>query len=299
MKMTRNIISCLSVGILATGICSCSNSDPELQLTQPDGKIAMKFNFNHPSQTRATETAFQQGDKAGLFVCDANSTFEIAGNAVNNEKVTFGGSGWSFGRQLYWDNGTYNAYGYYPYSETISSISDLPFEVNTDQSAGASGDTLSGYEASDFLYASATGIQASANPVDMTFRHIMSKITVRLIKGEDFEGELPDDATVYIHNTVTQATIDLNAGVATKLNKGTEKTITAKPNGNHAYTAIVVPQRLDNRVPLIEVVMKGVSYLYESKFLFKQGTHHLVNLEVDKNPEQIKIDVGGEIVNWD
>lgn len=48
----------------------------------------------------------------------------------------------------------------------------------------------------------------------------MSKISVRMIKGEDFEGELPDDATVYIHNTVTEATVDLQVGIATKLQRG-------------------------------------------------------------------------------
>ena len=54
----------------------------------------------------------------------------------------------------------------------------------------------------------------------------------------------------------------------------------------------MVPQRLENRVPLIEVVMNGVSFLYESKFLFKPGIHHIVNLVVDKNPEQVKIEIG-------
>jgi len=44
--------------------------------------------------------------------------------------------------------------------------------------------------------------------------------------------------------------------------------------------------------------MKGVSYLFESKFLFKSGVNHLVNLVIDDNPENVKIDIGGEIENW-
>ena len=59
-----------------------------------------------------------------------------------------------------------------------------------------------------------------------------------------------------------------------------------------------MPQRLDNRVPLVEVIMKGVSYLFESKFLFKPGVDHLVNLVITNNPEQVKIEVGGEVENW-
>lgn len=298
MKMRSTIISGLCVSIIAAGLSSCSNVNDFSEQTNPDNKITMAFNFTHPEQTRATETAFESGDKVGLYVCDSNLPLEIAGNLVNNEPVTFGNTGWSFSKTIYWNKGQYNAYGYYPYLESVSSITDLPFEVRTDQSTPETGNQLSGFEASDFLYASAKGIEASADPVDMTFRHIMSKITIRIIKGEDYEGEIPDDATVLIHNTVTNATIDLEAGVATKTPKATSKTITACKVRNKTYSAIIVPQRLDNRVPFIEVVMKGVSYLYDSKFLFKQGTHHLINLVVDKNPEQVKIEIGGETINW-
>lgn len=126
----------------------------------------------------------------------------------------------------------------------------------------------------------------------------MSKITINLIKGEDFEGEIPDKATVYIHNTVTSATIDLAAGVATRNVRGERKSVVARQDAHATYSAILVPQRLENRVPLIEVVMNGVSFLYESKFLFKPGIHHIVNLVVDKNPEQVKIEIGGEITDW-
>lgn len=32
-----------------------------------------------------------------------------------------------------------------------------------------------------------------------------------------------------------------------------------------------MPQRIDNSKPLVEVVMKGVAYLVESRFVFKPG----------------------------
>ena len=80
--------------------------------------------------------------------------------------------------------------------------------------------------------------------------------------------------------------------------RGERKSVVARQNSQTSYSVILVPQRLENRVPLIEVVMNGVSFLYESKFLFKPGIHHIVNLVVDKNPEQIKIEIGGEITDW-
>lgn len=295
--MKNNILLGIFVALMGAGVSSCSQEAPEHGQSDTEGKMKMAFNFSLPS-TRATETAFENGDKVGLFVHNVDAVLEIGGNLVNNEMLTFNGNAWNSSRNLYWDNGVYNAVGYYPYMDRIASITDLPFSVDTDQSRPESQDVLSGYEASDFLYASAKGIEASGSPVNMTFKHILSKLTIRLIRGEDFEGEMPENAEVFIHNTVTGATIDLNAGIATKALRGTSNTIKAGKTGATAYSAIIVPQRLDNRVPLIEVIMNGVSYLFESKFIFKPGVHHLVNLEINKNPEQLKIEIGGEIVGW-
>lgn len=74
---------------------------------------------------------------------------------MNNEPLTCSGSSWTASRTLYWDEGTYNFYAYYPYMTSVSSIEDLPFSVQTDQS------TADGYEASDFLYAQTNNVSAS------------------------------------------------------------------------------------------------------------------------------------------
>ena len=97
---------------------------------------------------------------------------------------------------------------------------------------------------------------------------------------------------------VIEATFDISAGIVTRDVKGKKTTIKARQESNFQFGAIIVPQRLDNRVPLVEVIMKGVSYLFESKFLFKPGVDHLVNLVITDNPEQVKIEVGGEVENW-
>ena len=51
-------------------------------------------------------------------------------------------------------------------------------------------------------------------------------------------------------------------------------------------------------MPLIEVVMNNMSYLYESKFQFKPGMEHLVNLIIPNNPDNIRIEIGGDIKEW-
>jgi hypothetical protein len=96
------------------------------------------------------------------------------------------------------------------------------------------------------------------------------------MKSEDYEGDLPKDTEVYIHSTVPAATVDLNVEVVTRNQYADVEPIRAKSLGEQKYAAIIVPQRLNNRQPLVEVIMKGVSYLYESKFLFKPGVQHNV-----------------------
>lgn len=294
--MKKHIISGIGFALALLALVACADDN------EPQYKDArhtpMTFEVTHPSQTRATATSFEGGDRIGLYVAQADAPLEIGGNLVNNEALTYNGSRWTAAHTLYWDEGTYNAYAYYPYIQGVSSIDDQPFSVATDQSTAKTATALGGYEASDLLFATSKGIKASASPINLTFKHIMSKLKIRLVKGEDFEGEMPTTATVYVHSTVPTATVDLQAGVVTRYVKGSRQTIVARQDGDTSYSAIIVPQRLDNRVPLVEVVMNGVSYFYESKFQFKPGTEHLVNLIISNNPNQVKINIGGEIKDW-
>ena len=278
------------------GLASCSNDD-STEAPVSAKETPMTFDVVHPSQTRATATDFENGDKIGVYIAKADMPLEIGGNTLNNEQLTLTSSKWTPSKNLFWDEGSYNAYAYYPYMN-VTSIEDQPVSVATDQTTAETDGALSGYEASDLLYAKTSNVAASTSPVTLSFKHVMSKLTIRLVKGEDFEGEMPTDAEIFIHNTVPTATFDFSAGIVTRDVKGKRATIKARQESNFQFGAIIVPQRLDNRVPLVEVVMKGVSFLFESKFLFKPGVDHLVNLVITDNPEKVKIEVGGEVENW-
>lgn len=288
MKLYQSL-SLIAASVLTMTACGDSNEP------QPaDTNREIRFAVVHPSQvSRVTDTNFESQDKIGVFMTASDALLQISGNVLNNELLTYSGSAWTSARPLYWDEGEYNVYAYYPYAETISDTQDYAFDVALDQNAG------NGYQNSDFLWASAKNVTASDNAVTLKFSHILSKAIVKLEKSESFEGELPSDCEVYIHNTVPTASIDLSSGGSSKSIYASVATIKARKLSNDQFCAIVVPQNIESRRPLVEVVSSGVSYLMEGKISFKQGYAHTLVVTLSKNPDQTKIEIGGTIGGWD
>lgn len=300
-SMKRMTVYSIYAACLGLALCLAGCGQEEMTEAGEQPADVMRFSLTHPDEgarTRVTETHFEKDDRIGLYVCTAEAPLEVGGNYVNNALLTFNGSAWHPERPIFWNNGSYDVYAYYPQVSPVTSVDDLPFSVATDQQAAGNEQTPGGYEASDFLWASAKKQTAGNEAVKLNFRHCMSKLTVRLVKGPDYDGDELPEAEVYVHNTVTEATVDLAVGIVTPAKFGKLHTVKAKAAGKDEYTAVLVPQRIANRVPLIEVVMKGVSYLVETNFRFKQGIHHTFTLIISKNPEQVKIEIGGELENW-
>lgn len=280
----------IAVGALM--MVSCSSDETEIQQSFVADKGEIQLQFVHPSQTRATETNFENTDEVGVYVTAADEVLQIGGNEVNNEQFTYNGSSWTSKRRVYWNSGQHNVYAYYPYAKTVNDVENYSFELQADQS------TAEGFTKSDFLWAGKKGVTASATAVSMTFAHKMSCVVVKLQKGENYTGDIPIDTEVFIHSTVTKASIDLSTGDAGKDDYAGTSSVKALQKSATEYTAIVVPQNITTRRPLVEVITGGVSYLMEGKISLKPGMRHTITVTLDKNPEQTKIDIGGEIINW-
>ena len=280
------------LAVAGFALASCSSDETEVQQSFVADKGEIQLQFVHPSQTRATETNFENTDEVGVYVTAADEALQIGGNEVNNEQFTYNGSSWTSKRRVYWNSGQHNIYAYYPYTKTINDVENYSFELQADQS------TAEGFTKSDFLWAGKKGVTASATAVSMTFAHKMSCVVVKLQKGENYTGDIPIDTEVFIHSTVTKASIDLSTGDAGKDDYAGTSSVKALQKSATEYTAIVVPQNITTRRPLVEVITGGVSYLMEGKISLKPGMRHTITVTLDKNPEQTKIDIGGEIVNW-
>lgn len=252
----------------------------------------MDIQFIHPSVvTRATETAFESGDKIGLYVVETPAPLQVSGNYVNNLQATYNGSQWTGDTGLRWPSteSVCDIYAYYPFME-VSKIDASPFSVLEDQS--------NGFGACDFLWGKAASVSYTTEAIPVQFNHKLSKITLKLVKGADYVGDLPSTAVFYVHSTVTDAIVDLTTGSVTKDPYGTAKTITCHKVSDDTYEAVIIPQRLASRTPLFEMVANGVSYLVEGSFNFKPGINYTFSVTLNTSTESIRIEIGGEIADW-
>lgn len=290
MKSIANILPLVSIAFAALAFSSCSDDET---LEKAINEKEIRIEAIYPSQqTRTTSTGFESGDQIGVFVVPEGAILQPFGNTVNNGRYSYDGSKWTPSRTFYWNEGKNNVYAYYPYAEKVNDIEAFLFKVFTDQSIAEN------YSLSDFLWAKAEGQQAGTAPVSLKFRHVMSRALVEIVKGKDFEGELPDNMEVFLHNTVTTANVDLAAGGAYKDAYASVQSIKMQKLSKDRYVAIVVPQNITTRRPLVEIVMGNISYLMEGTISFKQGYQHTITITVTENPQQAEISIGGGLEGW-
>lgn len=289
-------------GILAVAtllMVSCEN-DADTSIINPN-EIRVEASIK---QTRASATSFEIGDKMGLYAVEYNgdevASLQVSGNFINNEALTYNGSAWMGARTLYWSENPCDFYAIYPYQEPAT-MSEYLFDLPTNQNSPETDDALSGYEAADLLWAKATKVSREDGAVQLQFKHMMSRVVVKIERGEKYEGELPEDITVHLYNTVTTAEVDFTHGSLQRYAHGEKNTITMKQLSGDTFAAIVVPQNLERRTPLVEITMEGIAYLLNYSMSFRPGYQHTITVTLNTSPDQEKIEISidGEVGGWE
>ena len=291
---------CATLALATLAITGCDHNETPMQQPQEEEGV-LKVEVLYPAGTRATETAFEAGDVIGLYATEYDgetaAPLQISGNWANNVATTYDGAAWTPSKKIYWSENTMDVYGYYPYMKPTS-IDEHLWSVQLDQSTEGTETELGGYEASDFLWGKTTGVSQANGTATLQFAHCCSKMVVKLVKGADYSGVLPTESELYIHNVVPTATIDFKTGAVTKYMYGEPATIKAYRVDDETFEAIIVPQRVDTRRPFIEFISNGVSFLVDDTFVFRPGKKHTYNLTINANPDQIRIEIGGEVEDW-
>lgn len=287
MKIKYTVIY-LAAALLATTSCSKEegNSDNGQLLVAP----AL------PNMSKATETEFESGDQFGIYAVeykeDAPLPLQLSGNWANNSMALYNGTNWSISPVIWWNNASkLDVIAYYPYNSNPNSVDNYLFTIEEDQRE-------SGFTLSDLMWAKAKGAERSAGAVALNFRHKLSRLDIKLIRGDEFEGDIPADAVVRVMGTVSSAIMDMESGGIEKNPQGKEITITAHQRGVGEYSAIIVPQKILNQIPLVEILVNNVSYLVSSRFIFEEGVRHTLNITLNSDPNKILITIGGGIEDW-
>ena len=295
--------------LISSSLFSCS-SNPSPDPTPPDpGKMPLTIQGGIASYTKASNAGFDDLDEVGIYVvnyqdADTPGNLSTGGNHATNVKHRYhaDNNGWNAesGDEIYWKDETTKAdiYGYYPYSTTISSVSALPFSVQTDQSTVKNGITLGGYEASDFLWVKKSEVAPQTTPVSLAFGHIMSKAVITLVAGEGFD-ELPmDGITVRIVGTKPASTIHLETGTVTVDESAAISPITAWKDGV-TYKAIVVPQTIPAGTSFIKIEIGDETYTHVSGYTFEPGKQHNLTITLKRPTSVVKTELSSNnITAW-
>lgn len=295
MKKTYYLLFSL---LFIAGGCSGGDDPVPTPTPKPEPPVTQKIpiSLNYGIVSRATDTAFETGDKIGLYVVNYNNgsagTLQNSGNHVNNMQFSHTNSVWTPTTPIYWKDETTKAdfYAYYPYGAPAN-VTAYPVTVAQNQSTEAA------YKASLFLWGKTAGVTPTAQAVNIQTGHLLSSAVIKVVPGDGFTQETLAAATVSvkINQVKTGASINLITGVAT----ATGDAASIVPlKGTGQYKAIVVPQALsaDN---FITVTIDSKEYNLDKEFTFEKGKQHTFTVTVSKTANGINVGINPWVTDED
>ena len=271
----------LLVAVFAAMI-SCSESLENTPATPETDKLPINIST---TLTRATDSAYEAGDKVGIFVVNEPNTLVASGNHVDNMGFTYSTT-WTPDTPIYWLDKSTKAdfYCYYPYAENVSTTAHT-FATKANQSQ------LADYKASEFLWGKTAGIAPTEEAVNITTNHTFSNMVVILKPGDGFTDATLAAATksVKICGVKTNASINLTTGVATATGNTTEVTPCLE---NGQYRALIVPQTTAEGA-LVVITVDGVDYTLSRAMTFKANKQHKFTVTINKVSNGVNVGIGG------
>lgn len=296
VSMTRNSMRISRTRIVSGVMCAlsallCLGCTEDLADTVAQQAMPIHVASTYPvaGATRATDNGFVADDAVGIFVVDYNDdgtagTPALKGNRASNVKFNYDGGVWSASYQLYWANGKTPAdfYGYYPYDEALSSVTEYAFAVSRNQDSIVTG---SGYEASDLLWAKAEKVAPTTDVVDLKYKHLMAGVTVALEMGSGFTDSEWNELkkVVQIEHTILSGTVDLSKGICSIGNGRTETITPLTYNG--VWRALVFPQMVKAGASLLSITVDGQRYqlIKDADFTYYSGRMHNFTITVNRS----------------
>ncbi len=291
------------VALAAFALVSCNNEEPTPTVDRlADTEITLNAAVAEltPQQAprRAPQAEYPTGaltagtlgfymQTAGTDALDA--TLQAKYNGAN-KKVEYTDGQWVFdGEPLLWRNATDQVtwQAYYPYSADVAD-GILNVNVPADQNV----------EVLDLLYAQGTTTgQQSARGIDIAFSHAMSKLTVNLRVGTEFDPE-PEFTSVKIKGLHNACTFDVTTGTWGTLDAAaTLADVAMLKKQNTEFVGIVIPQTIADFVVEITTADARVFRFTQQNVQLVSGLAYTLSLRVGKDKVELAED-GITVGDW-
>ena len=272
---------------LATIFAGCSNNDDEVMKPKESLKDT-PINVNVLLTDIQTRAGYDNTNQPTLFYLSIDQVGE--NYDYTNVVMKYDGSKWvayesadenAAKKQLLWEGSKDNV----TVTAATFSLSDASttLSVQTDQS------TAEAVKASDHLYYYSNAITPSTGGISLGLNHIMSKITVKLTLGTEYESSATNPITsVTAFGASTGATYSPGAEAPWSAGSNVSK-ITLIPSVEYnkaertvTYEAILVPQTIAANTFGIEIRIGEQTYEWTSAETFKLtgGTNHTLEMTV-------------------
>jgi hypothetical protein len=276
MKIKSIFAAALS-GVFAFAACQKTSDTP---VTPSEKDNIIKFTASFYEFTKATDTAFEEGDQISVNIFNPECY-------LYNAQFTYTGGQLTSAVPYEWYEDTEveaTVTAMYPASKTMEGFAATQsFMVNADQS------TKAGYAASDLLLATAKAYP-SEEAVNLPFNHALSKIVVNV--DNQLKEQVADVWFTDVLGEVSFSTADHSDLAAT----GSAGTIKAFKSGDNTWQLIVAPQTASPKLALTTVSGKQYTFVLSEDVTFSSGKVSTATVTV--TAESIYTSFTPEITDW-
>lgn len=268
MKIISKIILLLSLVTI-----SCNPTGLSLD------KSIVRINASLNGFTKATDTAFEEGDGIGLFITTGSDAF------ISNARFEFKNGSFSSDVEHKWYEDRQlvsNVFAYYPYNKSIS-LENYSITIPRDQNI----DRL--YKSADLLLASTT-----ATPNDeiirLNFHHAFSKLDISVVNNTNIgiEDLVFDNITI----TGTVDIINQTIKVSEELSS-----VSSHYDGNGHYSMILLPQVAKPQLIIQFDDYSEITYNLDSEVRFTSGKRYKAEVVIDSKTD-ISLKILSDIQDW-
>ncbi len=287
--------------VLLTAGCSKDSSENPAGAESPDARVALQLTGGISAQTRASDGAWDAGDRIGIYMLYAG-TADIAEEVENIPYTTADGTSafTPVSTVIYFPvNGSNVDFrAWYPYSSSAGSflwMADL-----TDQSSQESIDLMTAKAPSD---TESTVYNKEQPKVALSFQHLLTKLEVNIAAGEGISQDDLAGLTVQITEQVSMVTYEPSTDLIGYMQQLVTIPLLITEDGTFAE-AILCPDDLADyystdrgrqlTFTLNNEAQETFYYNIDADKSFKTGEKNIYNITINR----VSLDVTATVEDW-